>query len=506
MPANTLCAIYDFELMPYALGDVLTWNVQTAIECEAAGCAKVDVYICHDARYPASIYQRDLVNAENYGLFFSELYGAFGTHPQLGNLLVYRSRDEMLGRLREEAQGASSNVSALPGYVEILARRHDEAAVIEYFTQKVHTHAQLNAHHATAGRIPLLRPSLGCEPDIAGLIGARFAGKRLVALHTRLRRLDAGYGGAYSYARDSDVLEWYEFLRAAQQKHPDVMFVLLGRLQEKPLEFLRLPNVVNLRTLGLGLGHELTLITQCDLFMGTSSGFAAMANFCTTPYFITHMTPAACNAYQIPFGAERLPFAQPRQVLVYEAESAAMLMRLLESGLAQSPPRQRPPGSGVDASIDVRSWEWERAQWLAPSAATYRFYADDRYADKEMAFLLSPKIREARVALARGRLDFAHQLLQRIQACFPRLCLRFNDYLRVKEKVAVTRGDFAQAHACRVNLARIAPSATGLAYLLATLRRAARWAYPTKMTLIDYWKRKHRIPRKIAYWFRRGAA
>ena len=505
MPANTLCAIYDFELMPYALGDVLTWNVQTAIECEAAGCEKVDVYICHDARYPASIYQRDLVNAENYGLFFSELYGAFGTHPKLGNMLVYRSRDEMLSRLQEEAQGASSNTSALPGYVEILARRHDEAAVIEYFTQKVHTHAQLNAHYAKSGCIPLLRPSLGCEPDIAGLVTARFAGKRLVAIHTRLRRLDAGYGGEHSYARDSDVLEWYEFLRAAQQKHPDVMFVLLGRLQEKPLEFLRLPNVVNLRTLGLGLGHELTLITLCDLFMGTSSGFAAMANFCATPYFITRMTPASCNAYQIPFGADRLPFAQPRQVLVYEAESAAMLMRLLESGLAQSPPRQRPPGPGVDEYIDVRSWEWERAQWLAPSATTYRFYVDDCYSDKEMAFLLSPKIREARVALAGGRPDFAQQLLQRIQACFPRLCVRFNDYLRVQEKVAVTRGDFAEANACRANRARIAPSAKGLAYILATLRRACRWAYPAKMKLMDYWKRKHRIPRKIAYFFRRGA-
>ena len=31
------CAVYDFELMPYALGDVLTWNVQTAIRCEEAG-------------------------------------------------------------------------------------------------------------------------------------------------------------------------------------------------------------------------------------------------------------------------------------------------------------------------------------------------------------------------------------------------------------------------------------------------------------------------------------
>ena len=58
-----------------------------------------------------------------------------------------------------------------------------------------------------------------------------------------------------------------------------MQFVVVGRLQEKPLELLRLPNVISLRTLGLGLGHELTLMLRCDLFIGTSSGFAAMANF-----------------------------------------------------------------------------------------------------------------------------------------------------------------------------------------------------------------------------------
>ena len=88
MTAARYCGIYDFELLPYALGDVLTWNIQTAIRCEQLGRERVDVYVCMDERYPSSIYQRGLVTAENCGLFFNELYGAFGTHPRLGNLFV----------------------------------------------------------------------------------------------------------------------------------------------------------------------------------------------------------------------------------------------------------------------------------------------------------------------------------------------------------------------------------------------------------------------------------
>ena len=100
MTSRAYCAVYDFELMPYALGDVLTWNVQTAIRCQGLGRSRVDAYICMDERHPASVYQKNLVTAENHDLFFNELSGAFGTHPMPGNLFIFRRREEMLDALR----------------------------------------------------------------------------------------------------------------------------------------------------------------------------------------------------------------------------------------------------------------------------------------------------------------------------------------------------------------------------------------------------------------------
>ena len=107
------CAIYDFELLPYALGDVLTWNIQTALRCEEAGRDVVDAYVCLDRRYPASIYQRNLVVAENSPLYFNELFGAFNTHPTLGNIHLFGSRDEMLDALRKVAQDDPVNSEVL---------------------------------------------------------------------------------------------------------------------------------------------------------------------------------------------------------------------------------------------------------------------------------------------------------------------------------------------------------------------------------------------------------
>lgn len=502
MSASNHCGIYDFELFPYALGDVLTWNVQTAVQCEERGGERVDLYLCMDERHFASRYQKDLVTAENYGLLFNDLYAAFATHPRLGNIHLFRRREDLLERLRELARADAAIREALEEYERVLATRAREPGMLElvrdalagrapaedpligYFLKYIHSHERINEFFARHGRIPLLQSSLGCGPDVEALVEKRFAGRRIVTFHVRLRRLDAGYGGEHTYARDSDFLEWYEFLRQAAETHPDVQFVAVGRLQEKPLELLRLPNVASLRTLGMGLGHELTLMLESDLFMGTSSGFAALVNFSTVPYFITRMTEQSCRAYGIPPGGERLPFATDRQVLVHEPETRELLARLLERGLEGVPPRRGDPPFSAQ-SVDVRGWEWERAQWLHPGATTSRFEIDDGHADKESAFLLWPKLAAARAALSAGRRDEAAALARRLQENFPRLCARFPEFLELDAALSGRPGQDLRHPA--------SPAAR--------LLRAWRRGYPLRMhirrQLASVWERKHRIPGRL---------
>ena len=510
MTSRNYCAVYDFGMFPCALGDVLTWNVQTAIRCEELGRERVDIYVCVDKRQPPNLFQRDLITADNGELFFNEVFGAFGTHPKPGNVFLYRRRDEMLERLREACGGDAANSEDLADYERALAdyqralttRGAGPALMIEYFTKSIHSHARINAYAAAHGRIPLLRPSMGCEPDVSGLITKRFASNRIVAIQMRLRRLDAGYGAEITYWRDSDFLEWYEFLKEAGKTHPDVQFVVMGRLQEKPLELLRLPNVISLRTLGLGLGHELSLLLRSDLFIGTSSGFAALANFSEVPYFITKMNPEACRAFAIAPGSERLPFAGERQILVYEPETRDLLMRLLERGLQGVPPRSGTSGPSSDGVIDARSWQWEQSQWLQPGATTNRFFTDVCYSDKETAFLVLPRVKEASAAWRKGMKDQAWTVLHRIETSFPRMCERFPEFLQLRAKMAVERNEREILATCKANLKELTVQRKESTGFRTILMQRWHWSYPLRMRvwkrLIYIWERKHRIPGKLA--------
>ena len=504
MASRTYRAIYDFELMPYALGDVLTWNVQTAIRSEELGREAVDVLICLDERQPASIYQADMITPENAWLFFNELFGAFGTHPQLGTVTIDRRREQTLARMREAAADDPAAAEGLADYEHALANRHDNDVLVAYFTKYIYYHEGINAFAEKNGRIPLLRPSLGCEPDIAGLLKRRFADKRIVPVHMRMRRLDAGYRGEHTYARDSDFLEWYEFLVEAGKRYPDVQFVLLGRLQEKPLEMLRLPNVTSLRTYGLGLGHELTLMLKSDLFIGSSSGFAAMANFSKIPYFITKMGKESCNAYRIEFGTERLPFATERQILVYEPETRDLLLRLLERGLADVPPRTGTRQPKLDPAIDVRSWEWERSQWLQEGATSARFFLDETYRDKETAFLAWPKVRQARAIYREGwKKERALVLLKRLEGLFPRVCANFPEFLRLRAMIAVENNEWRVRRKCEAALRKLAAQDRGQGRALRIVRRYRVWGFPARTKIRYIWKNRRLIPYKLRLIFRR---
>ncbi len=474
---TSIAGIYDFELFPYALGDVLTWNIRTAMRCEELGRATVDIYICLDKRYCAGIFQRDLVKSDNFELFFSELYTAFGTHPRLGNIFIFRNRETLFERLlalaKEDSYAAESIEEYLLvleysekhkkrlGIIDTVRRRLDpikealKAAspkkareifynlampagrkVTKYFEKYIHSHDAINAYFHKNKRIPILGGGIGCEADVEEFLTQCLKDKVIVLFHMRLRRLDVGYGGESSYDRDSDFFEWFDFLNAAASLYPDVVFVALGRLQEKPLALLDLPNVVSMRAFGMGLGHELTLMQSGDLFIGSSSGFAAYANFSKIPYFITNMNPGACHAYEIPEGSARLPFAFPNQELVYEKETSLMLMTLLERGLRRTSNEREKVlaetpyvSKSGDEMVDVQAWRESRLQPANKAATTSRFQTDKNYQEAETGFLLQPVLQRIGVLKREGHSAQANQLLMKVQANFPELCTRLKEFV-----------------------------------------------------------------------------
>jgi len=502
MTDRNYCAIYDLSLMPHALGDVLTWNVHSAIRCEQIGRKWVDILICLDEQFPASLHRRQIGTTQKDGLLFNELLGAFGTHPRLGNVQFFLHREEMRRTLHELANDDAVLSDSIQQYERLLVAADGNIAPGGNPSENVNFQGEINGFCERGGRIPLLCSTSGCEPDVLGVLKKRFGGKRIVPIYPHGRESDTG--GPETPGRDEDesLMEWDAFLREAWQRHPDVQFVVLGRAPKGQLEFPNLPNVASLRAWGLGLGHELTLMLHSDLYIGVSSGFGAMARFSKIPYAITRMTQHACRTYGIEIGVERLAFGTDRQFLYYGSETKSTLMHFLERGLADIPIRDSGSSLAVYPPIDVRSWEWERSRWLHPGATTYRFYDDAAFVEKETAFLLWPHVLQAQAEMRRGHNDKASKILERIESHFPRVCGRFREFLELRMALAAALNDVRLVEHCKSNLLRLSTEDRGNEGISASMTRLLAKEFPAVLRLGDFWKRKYRIPGRVVSLFR----
>jgi hypothetical protein len=83
-----------------------------------------------------------------------------------------------------------------------------------------------------------------------------------------------------------DLGQWIQFLRYCFTVYPNLCFVLLEKLKEKPSKLLSLENCLVPRLNNQDFAHELAWFEESDFYMGSSSGFAAMANFSKTSYAI----------------------------------------------------------------------------------------------------------------------------------------------------------------------------------------------------------------------------
>jgi hypothetical protein len=153
------------------------------------------------------------------------------------------------------------------------------------------------------------------------------------------------------------------------------------------------------------------------------------------------MNTQSCLVYEIPTGADRLPFANDKQKLIYETESSELLMRLLEQGLGlkdsntQKADIQAAPQSDQN-TVNVQRWLAFRDQPGNPSATTRRFYLHAPQTHEETAFLLLPRLHQARKLLLSNSRDEAEKIVQRIEQNFPDLCSQWTEYQIFKQVLA----------------------------------------------------------------------
>ena len=371
MNEETLVAIYDFGIYPYALGDVLTFNVQTAIKCIENKKSRIQLLICCDQKYCSNFDQRSFIKQTNYKDFYKEISPAFEAQCIECDVIEFDDRKILVEYLKGQKNLDEVNIKEINDYIfhlkyikndlsvylsrivnKIKNEENNESVkstknkfrvllgisyellynhlnknrsiINEFFIRNIYSHQKINLFFKKNNYVPELKVNSQYVNELNEFFEKRFQNKKFIAIHIRQRKNDKkfGYGSLY---RDSNSDVWLNFLKAAFLQNQNIIFILLGRSDEKSPKLLALPNIINLRDFGMNLGHDLAAIEFSKMFMGSSSGFAAFANFYSKPYIITNMNINSYKAYDITIGSDALPFANPRQKLAYEEESVDLL-------------------------------------------------------------------------------------------------------------------------------------------------------------------------------------
>ena len=376
MNEEDLIAIYDFGMFPYALGDVLTFNVQTAIKCLNYEKKRIKLLICCDRNFCANFDQRGFINSKNYQYFYEQILPAFEAQCIDYEIINFDNRKKLLNHLKSYLNEKNINSENIKDYInnlkyinndpsiylariankfrkkntidnnnpnkknikKILSKKYElifnylnknRNIINNYFISNIYSHQRINNFYLNIiinkfviiGIIVIQNIHSKYLLELSEFLEKNYEEKKVISIHIRQRKNDKSFGDNESIYRDSNSHIWLDFLKRELLESPNNIFILLGRSEEKPPEILKLPNVLNLRDYGMNLGHDLAAIDKSKLFLGSSSGFAAYANFSQIPYIITNMNHNSYKAYEIPYGADSLPFSNPYQKLLFENES-----------------------------------------------------------------------------------------------------------------------------------------------------------------------------------------
>jgi hypothetical protein len=403
--------IYDFSVFPVSLGDMITWGVNSALRAIKAGRQKVHVHVVcdpHEADFNPLQSNTYLVD-----LFVAEAMPAFYSHPLFSGLTIHRSHHDFREAFQPLIREDEVARQVYEKHEQHFQARGKSDQMLPYFWEYCAQHTGINAYFKETGSYPKVRYLSDCLVDWKAM-QSQFPQRTFwVTVQFRLRKLDTGMTleSEHGLLRDASFAVWHEFIREAAARIPAVRFVVVGRLQEKPLELLRLPNVVALRALGMNLAHEITALLNSDLFLGSPSGFAQAAHFSDVPYDIFNCLPLGCENYGIPFGADRLPFATDRQRLHYGQETPEVLFECLEKAF-----HQREEKTGALGELET-----------GRSRSTDRFFFHEQQSEAELSHILAGSALDIALAIEQGDYPQVRARLQKLAETFP-CAARWSDF------------------------------------------------------------------------------
>lgn len=325
--------IYDFRILPFALGDVIISMIHGAIDLKS-----------QISKFPFYYYRNDLEKTHPIQRFINKHNG----DKHLGDLheaLLFNPFQLPIKEIRKKPNNAGCETSKeliISDFYEKYKSRNQVKKYHNYFNSKIASHKFLNQWSKEKNQIPQLHASKDLILETKKLI-KKYTGKnKWICVHLRFRGIEKDADLA-DIKRNADPGFWYGILSNIAQKYKkDEAVILLGPKGSYPESFYKVPNLYAISSLGGTLKNSITTILSASAFIGSSSGFANCATFSNTPYLIFDVSENGYENYCIEYDSPRLPFAKKKQHLSSQSDGAETVHEKLSDLLCRlkeiSPP------------------------------------------------------------------------------------------------------------------------------------------------------------------------
>jgi hypothetical protein len=311
--AKALLGVFDFTYQHYALGDLLTCQVDLAVMALEQGCRQVDVVVMVNPDLPSARFQ-PFITRDNYIAHLDNVMPVFACNPLLGSLQLVRDAQTFNFLIAEHRRSGAPMWPDMKTHLEMR-----QGYPID--------HGRINAFHVRHGHFPKLEAPRGYAGWARRFHATELGGRPLVVINPRQSSLTDSPAVT---RRDAPLALWHAFIDAVAQRRPDVLVVMVGGFQEWEHRLMHRRNVFIPRAWGLRLAHELALLKIADLFVGTSSGFATFATFTDVAYGIVNIEHYFARFAGVQPNDRHFPIAQPSQVLTWRPETTESLLALFE--------------------------------------------------------------------------------------------------------------------------------------------------------------------------------
>lgn len=311
---------YDFQYLPFSLGDILTWTVHLTVQAQEANWEPEEIRYGHQLRYPHPM--QPFIHAGKGKKYLGELPEAFLFNP-LGLKTVEEEDSHPVGECIRTEYGRD-----LKNLREESRKGVDIKKQTRFFIRHVASHENLNQYYRRGGQIPMVQAPASIMKQTAKLIRKATGKTKWICLHVRFRGYDQRWDLSDA-SRNADPVAWFKILEAISDGYRRTHAILLmGEIANYPPSFKEIPGIISLRVRGGSLQNDLAAVLGAEAFLGSSSGFATAANFSRTPYVIFNVTPSGYENYAIPQNAKKLPFAGPHQYLSGSGQDLGAMVKM----------------------------------------------------------------------------------------------------------------------------------------------------------------------------------